>query len=67
MTLWLCVQSLLAEQESAASSKGHTLTEQILVIMETILTEASAHLEPQKYKVTVVLVYSAQFNYVRLF
>ena len=54
MTLWLCVQSLLAEQESAASSKGHTLTEQILVIMETILTEASAHLEPQKYKVSVV-------------
>jgi len=35
-------QALLAEQESGTSTKGQTLTEQILQIMETILLEASA-------------------------
>ena len=45
------LKALLAEQESGASTKGQTLTEQILGIMETILTEASAHLSPTKYEV----------------
>ena len=36
------MQALLAEQESGTSTKGQTLTEQILQIMETILLEASS-------------------------
>lgn len=39
----VCIlQALLAEQESGTSTKGQTLTEQILQIMETILLEASS-------------------------
>ena len=44
--------ALLAEQESGTSTKGQTLTEQILQIMETILLEASQQ-PPEKYKVTI--------------
>jgi len=45
------LQALLAEQESGTSTKGQTLTEQILQIMETILLEASAQ-SHDTYKVT---------------
>ncbi|ELU10961.1 hypothetical protein CAPTEDRAFT_154354 [Capitella teleta] len=41
--------ALLAEQESGQSTKGQTLTEQILQIMETILQEASQQ-PPEIYK-----------------
>lgn len=42
--------ALLAEQENSVSTKGQTLTEQILQIMEVILLEASTHQEPHLYK-----------------
>ncbi|ESN92599.1 hypothetical protein HELRODRAFT_189521 [Helobdella robusta] len=42
--------ALLAEQEMETSIKGQTLTEQILQIMEVILSEASTHLPPEVYK-----------------
>jgi len=45
------LQALLAEQESGTSTKGQTLTEQILQIMETILLEASAQ-SHDTYKVS---------------
>ncbi|KAJ8300179.1 hypothetical protein KUTeg_021698 [Tegillarca granosa] len=41
--------ALWAEQESGASTKGQTITEQILQIMEIILLEAS-HQPPEKYR-----------------
>ena len=49
------LQALLAEQESGTSTKGQTLTEQILQIMETILLEASAQShDTYLYKVAVL-------------
>jgi len=42
-------QALLAEQEGGTSTKGQTLTEQVLQIMETILQEASQQ-PPELYK-----------------
>ena len=47
------LKALLAEQESGTSTKGQTLTEQILQIMETILLEASAQ-PHDTYKVVSV-------------
>lgn len=49
----LMLKALLAEQESGTSTKGQTLTEQILQIMETILLEASAQ-PHDTYKVVSV-------------
>jgi len=53
--VWLMLQALLAEQESGTSTKGQTLTEQILQIMETILLEASGQ-SHDTYKVSVLCV-----------
>ena len=53
-------QALLAEQGSGTSTKGQTLTEQILGIMETILLEASSQ-PPEKYKVIYGKTFHAQY------
>ena len=42
--------ALLAEQENSVSTKGQTLTEQLLQIMEVILLEASTHQPLDVYK-----------------
>lgn len=51
-----CLKALLAEQESGTSTKGLTLTEQMLQIMETILLEASSQ-PPEMYKVCTCLCF----------
>jgi len=56
-------QALLAEQESGTSTKGQTLTEQILQIMETILLEASAQ-PHDTYKVSFRLSPSKPFEQI---
>lgn len=43
-------QALLAEQEAGVSTKGQTMTEEVLGIMEIILQEASSQ-PPHVYKV----------------
>ncbi len=42
-------QALLAEQEGGLSTKGQTLTEQVLVVLETVLHEASQQ-SPEVYR-----------------
>lgn len=46
--------ALWAEQESGSSTKGQTITEQILHIMEVILLEASSQ-DPEIYTVSISL------------
>jgi E3 ubiquitin-protein ligase UBR4 len=54
----VCIlQALLAEQESGTSTKGQTLTEQILQIMETILLEASSQPHDVHKVVTITCCY----------
>lgn len=48
--------ALWAEQESGTSTKGQTITEQILHIMEVILLEASSQ-DPE--------IYTVRYNRVR--
>jgi E3 ubiquitin-protein ligase UBR4 len=45
----VCSQALLAEQEGGVSTKGQTLTEQVLVVLETVLHEASLQ-PPEVYR-----------------